>query len=146
MDDVHGAFDDAFDGEIPDTMDREALHRMRTVAWIMDDCLRVPGTDLRFGFDPVLSVVPVVGDAVASGFALYVVLESANLGVGPMTLVRMIANLTLDFAVGSIPVAGTVFDFFFRANDRNLALALSDLSTTHDHGDSEAVTIEVEEP
>jgi hypothetical protein len=145
MDDVHGAFDDAFDGEIPDTLDREALDRMRTVAWIMDDCLRVPGTNVRFGLDPVLSVVPVVGDAVATGFALYIVLESANLGVGPKTLVHMIANLTLDFAVGSIPVAGTVFDFFFRANDRNLALALEDLATGQED-DTEAVTIEVEEP
>jgi hypothetical protein len=145
MDEVHEAFDDAFDGEIPDTLDREALYRMRTVAWIMDDCLRVPGTNVRFGLDPVLSVVPVVGDAVATGFALYIVLESANLGVGPKALVRMIANLTLDFAVGSIPVAGTVFDFFFRANDRNLALALDDLATGHED-DTEAVTIEVREP
>ena len=145
MDDVHAAFDEAFDGEIPDTIDREALNRMRTVAWVMDDCLRVPGTNVRFGLDPVLSVVPVVGDAVASGFALYIVLESANLGVGPKTLVHMIANLTVDFAVGSIPLAGTVFDLFFRANDRNLALALEDLATTHERS-TDPVTIEVEEP
>ncbi|PSP52813.1 DUF4112 domain-containing protein, partial [Halobacteriales archaeon QH_3_68_24] len=110
MDDVESAFDVDFDGEIPETVDRAALERMRTVAWVLDECIRVPGTEFRFGLDPILSVVPVVGDAVAAGFSAYIVLESANLGVGYKTLVRMIANIAIDAVGGSVPYAGTVFD------------------------------------
>jgi len=141
------AFDADYDGEIPETVDERALNRMRTVAWVLDDCLRVPGTGFRFGLDPVLSVLPVVGDAAATCVSLYIVVESANLGVGYGTLARMLANLGLDFAVGSIPVLGTVFDFFFKANDRNIALALADLAepvgATTETG---FVDVEIEEP
>jgi len=136
------AFDTDYDGEIPDTVDERALNRMRTVAWALDDCLRVPGTEFRFGFDPVLSVVPVVGDAAASCVSLYIVVESANLGVGYRTLARMLVNLGLDFAVGSIPVLGTVFDFFFKANGRNIALA--DLAEPPDAGPT-TIDVEVED-
>jgi hypothetical protein len=85
MDDIEDAFDAEFEGEIPDTVDEAALVRMRTASYLLDECFRVPGTEFRFGLEPVLSVVPVVGDAVGAGFSLYIVAESAYLGVGPLT-------------------------------------------------------------
>ena len=145
MDDVESAFDVDFEGEIPETVDRAALERMRTVAWVLDECIRVPGTEFRFGLDPILSIVPVVGDAVAAGFSAYIVLESANLGVGYTTLVRMIANIAIDAVGGSVPYAGTVFDLFWRANERNMRLVLQDLAE-RDSSASEPVEIEVEPP
>jgi len=146
MDDV-SAFDVDYGGEIPDTVDERALNRMRRLAWILDDCVRVPGTEFRFGLDPVISILPVIGDAIAAGISLYIVVESANLGVGYRTLARMLANLGLDFAVGSIPYLGSVFDVFFKANDRNMALALADLAEPVDaHGDTGFVDVEIEEP
>jgi hypothetical protein len=146
MDDIESAFGDEFEGTIPDTVDEDALERMRVVAWILDECFRVPGTEFRFGVDPLLGVLPVVGDAVSAGFSLYIVAESAYLGVGFRTLVRMLANITVDFAGGSIPYVGVVFDAFFHANERNIRLALSDIAEPDYHEDPEAVTIEVEEP
>lgn len=142
MDEV-SAFDVDYEGEIPDTVDERALDRMRRLAWFLDDCLRVPGTEWRFGLDPVVSVLPVVGDAAAACVSLYIVVESANLGVGRRTLARMLANLGLDFAVGSVPVLGTVFDFFFKANNRNIALALADLAEPVD-ADTDVTAIDVE--
>jgi len=88
----------------------------------------VPGTDARIGIDPVLGILPGAGDAVAAGLSLYVVVESARLGVSFGTLVRMLATIAADVALGSIPVVGPVLDALFKANARNLELALSDLA------------------
>jgi len=146
MDDV-SAFDVDYEGEIPDTVDERVLNRMRRLAWILDDCVRVPGTEFRFGLDPVISILPVIGDAVAAGISLYIVVESANLGVSYRTLARMLGNLGLDFAVGSIPYLGSVFDFLFKANDRNIALALADLAEPVDADVETAfVDVEIDEP
>ncbi|MFC7027676.1 DUF4112 domain-containing protein [Halomicroarcula sp. GCM10025324] len=96
-----------------------ALERTRTVASAMDDVVRVPGTNLRFGLDPLLSIVPVTGDAVGALISLYIVFEAVRLGVPKRTLARMLALVGLDFALGSIPVVGPLFDAFLRVNDRN---------------------------
>jgi hypothetical protein len=142
MDDVQAAFE----GPIPETVDDAAIDRMRTVAWILDECFRVPGTGVRFGVDPLLGVLPVVGDVISAGFSVYIVAESAYLGVGFTTLARMLANVTTDVLGGSVPYVGWLFDAFFRANERNVRLALADLAEPDRSDDTEAVRIEVEEP
>ncbi len=146
MNDVQAAFDGAFEGPTPETVDDAAIDRMRTVAWILDECFRVPGTDVRFGVDPLLGVLPVVGDVISAGFSVYIVAESAYLGVGFTTLARMLANVTVDVLGGSVPYVGWLFDAFFRANERNVRLALADLAEPDRSDDTEAVRIEVEEP
>lgn len=144
-DDIESAFDDDF--EIPPGVDEAAIERMRTVARIFDDLFEIPGTGFRIGLDPVLGAVPVVGDALSAGLSLYIVLESARLGVTFTTLLRMLANVTLDAAVGSIPVVGSVFDAVWKANKRNLELAIEDLlaeAKRRGRDEREAVVIEVE--
>ena len=135
-----GSLESRFDGleELPDTVDEAAVRRMRFVARLLDDSVRVPGTRLRVGLDPILGVVPGAGDAIAAALSIYIVLESARLGVPFLTLLRMVANVSLDFAVGSVPLLGTVFDAVWKANRRNLRLALSHLEGR------ESVEIEVE--
>ena len=96
-----------------------ALGRARTVATVMDDVVRIPGTNIRIGLDPVLSIVPVTGDAVGAAIGLYVVLEALRVGVPKRTLVVMLGLLGLDFVLGSIPVVGPLFDAALRVNDRN---------------------------
>lgn len=120
---------EAFDGDVPAAVDEAALRRMRFVSHLLDDAIRVPGTDYRFGLDPVLGIAPVSGDVVAAGLSLYLVAESARLGVSIYTLVQMLANIAVDLAVGSIPYVGDLFDAVWKANDRNLALALDDLAS-----------------
>ena len=118
-----------FDGieEVPDSVDEAAVRRMRFVANVLDDSIRVPGTDFRIGIDPILGILPGAGDAVAAAMSVYIVLESARLGVPFLTLLQMMANVTLDFAIGSVPVIGTLFDAAWKANQTNVELAVEHL-------------------
>lgn len=126
--DFESRFDVGYDGELPGSVDEAALKRMETVAYILDESVRVPGIGIRIGIDPVLGALPVAGDVVSAAFSLYIVAESAYLGVSFTTLLEMIANITIDVVGGSIPYVGTVVDALWKANKRNVALALEDLA------------------
>ncbi len=106
------------------------LRRVRVVTRLLDSAVRVPFTRRRIGFDAVLGLLPVGGDAVGAVLSLYVVLEGYRMGVGWRVLGRMFGNVALDFTVGTLPVVGDVFDAVWKANERNLAL----LEQHHDHG------------
>jgi hypothetical protein len=153
--DLSDAFDDSLEN-LPESVDRAAIERMQTVVHILDDSIRVPGTDSRVGLDPLLGSIPVVGDIASGAFSLYIVLESARLGVGYTTLLAMIANISLDVIGGTVPFVGTVFDAVWKANKRNLELVFEDLTdddSNSGHADDESsesesggVEIEVETP
>jgi hypothetical protein len=117
-----------YDGEIPPGVDEAALHRMEAVAHALDESVRIPGTSARVGLDPILGAVPVAGDLVSGAVSLYIVAESARLGVSRATLLRMIANIAIDVVGGSVPYVGTLFDSFWKANVRNVERALADLA------------------
>lgn len=125
---AHDPFADPYEGPVPDGVDEAAVKRMRMVAKTFDDLATVPGTNYSVGLDPVLGILPGAGDVVAAGFSLYIVLESARLGVSYGTLVEMLANVSIDVAGGMIPYVGTVVDTVWKSNRRNLALALEDLA------------------
>jgi hypothetical protein len=95
------------------------LERVRALGRLLDDVIRVPGTDYRIGLDPILGILPVVGDLVAAVLSLYPVLEAYRLGVERRTIARMLALVLVDAGVGSVPVLGTVFDAFWKANEWN---------------------------
>lgn len=135
--DFESRFDAAYDGEIPDSVDEAALERMETVAYVLDESIRVPGMDTSVGLDPILGVVPVAGDVFSAGLSLYIVAESAYLGVTYTTLLRMLGNVSVDVVGGAIPFAGTLFDAFWKTNRRNVELALEALAETTDDGDTE---------
>lgn len=143
--DFESAFVDDFEGEIPETVDRAAIKRMQAVVRILDDGMRVPGTNFRIGIDPIVGVVPGAGDTVAAAVSLYIVLESARLGVSYTTLMRMLGNIAVDTAGGSVPVLGVIFDAFWKANRRNLKLALRDLAAAAESGpDTDSTTVEID--
>lgn len=125
-DDLPGA---GLEDGLPDSVDRAAVGRMRLAARLLDDSIRVPGTRFRVGIDPLLGLVPGAGDALTGALSLYVVVEAARLGVSYATLVRMLANVAVDVAGGSVPLLGDVFDAAWKANVRNVELALADLSS-----------------
>jgi len=116
--------------DLPEDVDQAAVRRMRVVAWALDDAIPVPGTNYTVGIDPILGVLPVGGDAASGAISLYLVAESARLGVSREKLAAMLVNVLLDTGIGSIPVVGDLFDAGWKANKRNLALALEDLSVT----------------
>lgn len=128
--------------------DEAALRRIRTVAGIMDDAVRVPGTNYTIGLDPIVGVLPGGGDLVAAGVSLYIVAEAAYLGVPFSTVVKMLGTVGLDFAAGSVPLVGTVFDMFWKANTRNVATIEEYLERRGSDGDTrgkEPISIDVSE-
>ena len=89
---------------------------------LLDEAIRVPGTNFRVGADPILGVLPVGGDSVALLLSLYPIVEAARLGLPRSVVGRMLLNVLLDAVVGSIPLLGSVFDAVWKANERNVAL------------------------
>jgi hypothetical protein len=98
------------------------LKRLRRLAWLLDAAVRLPGTKFRFGVDAVIGLAPGIGDAVMGATSLYIVYEAARLGVPKAKLARMLANVGIETAVGSVPVLGDLFDAAFKANLRNIAI------------------------
>jgi hypothetical protein len=81
-----------------------------------------PGTNIRFGLDGIIDLVPVADDMIAGLVTTYLVWEARQLGVSRWLIARMLANVFLDTTLGSIPVVGDAFDVLFRANMKNMAL------------------------
>ena len=105
------------------TQDPQAqLVELARLADFLDTRYRIPGTRLRFGIDAILGLVPGIGDSLAALPALYLIWRARQLGVPKGLLLCMIANVGLDTVFGSVPVAGNVFDLFFKASRRNVAL------------------------
>jgi hypothetical protein len=103
-----------------------AERRIGYVAHALDDLVAIPGTKSRIGLDPIIGLIPFVGDVVTSLVAMWIVLEAARFHLPGVVLVRMILNATFDFAFGLVPFLGDLFDLGFKANTRNLQLF-------HDH-------------
>ena len=99
-----------------------AIQRLDRLAWTLDSQFRIPGTRIRFGIDQVVSLVPVVGDAAGGLMAAYVVHQAARHGAPRALVIQMMINIGIDVTLGSVPVAGTVFDVFFKVSKRNVAL------------------------
>jgi hypothetical protein len=112
-----------FDNRHANRSSREQrLKRIDTIATLLDSALVVPGTNIRFGLDAVVGLVPGIGDLVTSLVSLYIVHEARQLGAPAHLLVRMVANIAIDGIVGSAPIAGDIFDVMWRANRRNMTL------------------------
>jgi hypothetical protein len=100
----------------------QRLVRLDAVAKLLDVAFVLPGTNIRYGIDGIIRLVPVIGDLIASAFSLWLVREARALGAPWHVTARMLANVALEGAVGMVPVAGDAFDVMFRANMRNMRI------------------------
>jgi hypothetical protein len=98
------------------------LRLLRSWADLLDSRFVVPGTKIRFGLDPILSLVPGLGDLASPVFAMLLVGQGVQQRVPRIVLVRMMLNALIDALIGAVPVIGNIGDVFFRANRMNLAL------------------------
>jgi len=89
---------------------------------LLDTKFKIPGTRIRFGADFLMGLVPGAGDAVSLGMSGLLIATMAKNGASVGLVLRMLGNVIVDAIVGSIPIAGNLFDLFFRANTRNLKL------------------------
>jgi hypothetical protein len=108
---------------VPATFDAdERLRWVERVARLMDSQFQLPGTRFRFGLDPLLGLLPIVGDLSTTAVSVALLLTMLRHGASGAVVVRMALNILLDTVVGAIPIIGNVFDFAYKSNERNVAL------------------------
>ena len=99
-----------------------AVNELEKLAQILDSHWRIPGTSIRFGVDAVVGLLPGLGDAASGLVSAYIVMKAREHGAGKALIVRMFGNVILDTVVGSVPILGSIFDVYFKANNRNIGL------------------------
>ena len=100
----------------------QRLARLEAIAKLLDVAFILPGTNIRYGIDGLIGLIPVVGDLITTAISLWLVREARALGAPWHITARMLANVALDGAVGMVPLAGDAFDVMFRANMRNVRM------------------------
>lgn len=96
------------------------IERVRALARSLDAQFEIAG--VRFGWDSIIGLVPIAGDLATAVLGMYPILIARKHGLGRVVGARMVANLAIDWAVGSVPLAGDVFDVMYKAHKKNLAL------------------------
>ena len=98
------------------------LQALRSLKRLLDDAFSVPGTSLRFGWDPIIGLVPWVGDLLTALFSCAIIVQAHRMRIPRVVVVRMLINVGLDLAIGIVPLVGDAADFFWKSNTRNFAL------------------------
>lgn len=98
------------------------LKRLQRLSRLLDSSIKIPLINRRIGLDPIIGLIPGVGDAVTLLPAGYIIFEAYRLGVPRSTVLRMIANVGLETLAGTVPILGDLFDAAYKANTRNLYL------------------------
>lgn len=106
---------------------------------LMDSKFTFPGTKFRFGLDPIIGLVPFLGDGVSLVISGLLVSSLWRYNASGEVKARLIINVLLDFLIGSIPIIGSIWDFFFKANERNLKLVKKHMEEGKYQGDGKGV-------
>lgn len=102
--------------------DRQRIERLRRLQRLLDTAFSVPGTNIRFGWDPIAGLFPWGGDAIMTLLSCAFLIQAFRMRVPRIVQARMLLNIVIDLGLGSVPVIGDVFDVFWKSNTRNLAL------------------------
>jgi len=100
------------------------LQAMKRFAHLMDEAVQIPGTRKRIGLDAAIGLIPGIGDALGAAISMWVVAGALRHRVPMLKIARMVLNIVIDLVVGSIPVAGDVFDLLFTENVGNVNLLI----------------------
>jgi hypothetical protein len=92
------------------------------LAWILDNCFRIPGTNWRFGIEALIGLIPGAGDIVSGVLGVILLFRAFQFKLPKIVIARMILNTLLDISAGAIPFLGDAFDFFFKSNTKNMRL------------------------
>ena len=106
----------------------ERIARLDALASLLDTAFILPGTNIRFGIDALIGLVPGIGDVITTVMSLYIVREARELGAPRHLVARMLVNVALDSVVGAVPFLGDAFDVMWRANRRNMTLLRNHLA------------------
>jgi Domain of unknown function (DUF4112) len=106
------------------------IKRVRVLAKLLDNSIGIPGTPWKIGFDPIVGLIPGIGDLIGAVLSGYIILEAARAEVPALTLARMLVNVGIDTLLGAIPAIGDVFDAAWKSNLMNVALMERHLDAT----------------
>src|SRR6476646_11550694 len=109
------------EGILGDAPDARAK-RVRVLAKLLDNSIGIPGTGWKIGFDPIVGLIPGIGDLIGAVLSGYIILEAARAEVPSFTLARMLLNVGIDTLFGAVPALGDVFDAAWKSNTKNVAL------------------------
>lgn len=119
------------------------LKNLDALAKLMDAQFRIPGTNIRFGMDALIGLIPGVGDFSSFLISAYMVSLAINKGASGFVLARMILNISVDALVGAVPILGDIFDVAFKANQRNIKLLQQHYTEGRHQGGARKVIIPV---
>src|SRR4051812_12616353 len=98
------------------------LKRVRLLAKALDNSITIPGIGRKIGLDPIIGLIPGIGDVIGAAMSGYIILEAARAEASALTLARMVVNVGIDTALGAIPALGDLFDAAWKSNTKNVAL------------------------
>jgi hypothetical protein len=98
------------------------LERLHRYAWLLDNSIPIPGIGYRIGLDPIIGLLPGIGDAIGAILSMVIVAEGARSGIPRVILLRMAWNIAVEMVLGTIPLLGNLFDMTWKANVRNVRL------------------------
>ena len=98
------------------------MNALRGLQRLLDDVFRVPGTSITFGWDPLIGLVPWVGDALTAVFSCAIILQAHHMRVPRVVQMRMVMNVAIDVIAGALPFVGDIADVFWKSNARNFDL------------------------
>lgn len=106
--------------QVPENL--KQLEQIRWLSRLLDNSIKIPGSNYRIGIDPLLGLIPGIGDLIGSALSSYIILLAVSANVSPWTLTRMAFNVLLESMVGALPLVGDLFDAVWKANERNRRL------------------------
>ena len=98
------------------------LKRLERLSYLSDSRFRVPFTNIRFGLDAIIGLIPFVGDCISLVISLYLLFEASKLGTPHSLKLKMLRNVVLDWLIGLVPILGDAADVFIKANNKNMKL------------------------
>lgn len=106
-----------------DLLHRQALvEAAELLAKVLDATVRIPGTSLYLGLDPLIGLIPGLGDVLANLIGTVILGMAARLEVPRIVIIRMSLNLLINGVIGAVPILGDLFSVWFRSNSRNAEL------------------------
>jgi hypothetical protein len=128
-------------GTVKQSINPQSLRLVEDVARFLDSKFVIPGTNIKFGLDPILSLIPVLGDFLTFLISAALIYSMYNQGASRKVVIKMMMNSTLDAVIGAVPLVGTFFDVFYRSNDRNVKLLKEHYYEGKHHGSGNGILI-----
>ena len=106
---------------ISDPIRHQKVEQLQQIAELLDGQFRIPGTEIEFGLDAIIGLIPGIGDLVSGTISLWLIREARRLGAPRWLVARMVWNVAVDVTVGIVPFVGDAFDVAWKANRMNMA-------------------------